>query len=374
MVVQGAALLLALAAVAGIGFQIAAALAVNRFVVRPRPLPHVRPTFSVLKPLCGAEPHLDDNLASVTAQGYPGLQLVCGVADHADPARAVAEACGATVVVDPRRHGRNLKVGNLLNMLPQASGDILAIADSDVRVRPGWADDIAAGLEQPGVGLVTCLYVGRPAGGLWSAVGALGINHGFLPSALVARALGRTDGCFGATMALKRDVLDRIGGLQPLADLLADDWALGAAVRRLGLGIGLAPRPVDIVVDEPDLATLLAHEIRWGRTVAAVDRAGYVASVITQPVALAALSWAAGASWPFAAVLTLAALAKLAVVRAEERALELPRAGFGVLLLREALTFVVYVAAISGRSVTWRGKRFRVRPDGTLEPLEGAAQ
>jgi ceramide glucosyltransferase len=374
MVAQAAALLLALAAVAGTAFQIGAATLVRRFVARPRPLPHQRPPISVLKPLCGAEPHLDDNLAAVNDQGYPGLQLVCGVADADDPARTVAEARGATVVVDPRRHGRNLKVGNLLNMLPQAVGEVLAIADSDVRARAGWADDIAACLEQPGVGLVTCLYVGRPVGGLWSEVGALGINHGFLPSALVARALGRKDGCFGATMALKREVLNRAGGLAPLADLLADDWALGAAVRKLGLGIALAPRPVDIVVDEPDLATLMAHEVRWGRTVAAIDRPSYVASVITQPVVLAAAALAAGGTWPFALVLAAAALARLAVVRAEERALGLPRTRISVLLLREALTFVVYVAAVSGRSVTWRGKRFRVRPDGTLEPLEGAAR
>ena len=43
-------------------------------------------------------------------------------------------------------------------------------------------------------------------------LGALQINQYFLPGALLARAMGRQD-CLGATMALRRETLERIGGL-----------------------------------------------------------------------------------------------------------------------------------------------------------------
>jgi ceramide glucosyltransferase len=374
-----AAFCLALASLAGVIYQGVAVRRLRLFLAAPPAVATRRPAVSILKPLCGSEPHLTENLLSFCRQSYPTMQIVCGVADATDPAlAAVAQATASlapwqkAVVVDPRVHGCNRKIGNLLNMLPQATGEILIIADSDVRVPEDYLDDVVAPLTDPTVGLVTCLYVGRPTDGLWSRIGAMGINHGFLPSALVASALGRQDGCFGATMALSRETLDAVGGLVPLQDVLADDWALGAAVRRSGQRIALAARPVDIIVCEPDLGSLLAHEIRWGRTIAAVDRTSYMASVITQPVALAALAALVGAAaWPFVGVLVAAIAVRHWVIRAEERLLALPRADLPTLALRELLSFVVFLVACCGRSVLWRGRRFTIRRDGTLESKEG---
>lgn len=377
---QGLSLALIALAVAGCLFQVASALLVHRFQRAPKPSAALRPPISVMKPLCGAEPGMAENLGSCLRQDYPAFQMVFGVADPADPALAVVaglprDVAGVEIeaVADSTRHGLNLKVGNLLNMWPKVRHDLIAVADSDIRVGPHYLDDLVAPFADPKVGVVTCLYVGRPVPGLWSALGALGINHGFLPGAVLARAIGRKDGCFGATMAVRRDVLEAGGGLAALSQVLADDWVLGKMARDQGLEIALAARPVDITVHEPDLKTLLDHEIRWGRTIAAVDRASYMASVITQPVALALLAVLAGWGWlPSLAALVLAALCRLWAVRVEERALGLPRSGLGLLGLREILSFVVYVVACGGRTVVWRGRRFAVRADGTLDQVEGS--
>ncbi|WP_096700490.1 bacteriohopanetetrol glucosamine biosynthesis glycosyltransferase HpnI [Magnetospirillum sp. 15-1] len=377
---QGVSLVLVALAVAGCLFQVASALLVHRFQRAPKPAATARPPISVMKPLCGAEPGMAENLESCLRQDYPEFQMVFGVADAADPALTVVDGLprdlpGVTIdtVADGTRHGLNLKVGNLLNMWPKVRHDLIAIADSDIRVGPRYLDDLAAPFADPKVGVVTCLYVGRPVPGLWSRLGALGINHGFLPGAVLARAIGRKDGCFGATMAVRREVLEKGGGLQSLSQVLADDWVLGRIARDQGLEIALSARPVDITVHEPDLKTLLDHEIRWGRTIAAVDRASYMASVITQPVALAVLAVLAGGGWlPSLAALALAALCRLWAVRVEERALGLPRGGLGLLAVREILSFVVYVVACSGRTVVWRGRQFAVRADGTLDQVEGS--
>jgi ceramide glucosyltransferase len=367
------------ASFAGMAYQLTAAVQLRRFLSGPRPRPKGRPAISVLKPLCGDEPGLYDNLHSFAVQDYPSVQLVFGVSEAQDRALGVVRqvsdetrSADLAVVVDPAQHGCNLKVGNLLNMLPQARHDVLVMADSDVRVVPGYLDDVVAGLERPGVGLVTCLYVGRPDHGPWDKLGAMGINHGFLPSALVARALGRRDGCFGATIAIRRADLLAVGGLEPLRDILADDWALGDAVRRAGWSIGLAARPVDLMVREPDFKSLLAHEIRWGRTIAAVDRPSYVASLITQPVVLALLAAIVGGP-PYLLLVLLASLIRLQVVRAEERMLAVPKSSLALVAAREVLTFVVWVAGCCGRSVLWRGKRFRIRRGGRLEMVEGVS-
>jgi ceramide glucosyltransferase len=363
---------LAMAATGGTAYLGAAACAVRRFAALPAPPSGPRPPVTVLKPLCGDEPGLLDNLRSFAQQDYPTFQLVFGVRDAADPALAAVETLRAeypeadiAVVVDATRAGINLKVANLLNMMPFARHDLIVIADSDARARPGYLQTVAATLARPGVGLVTCLYVGRPQGGLWSRLLAMGMNHAFVPSALVARALGRADGCFGATMALERGTLGAIGGLGILADKLADDYALGEAVREQGLAIAVSPLPVDVTAHEPGLGSLFRHELRWQRTVATVAPFAHAASIVTQPVALASAATLCDPSVGLP-VLAASALVRLWEVRAEERTLGLEPAPPWLIALRDLLSLAEYLAAACGRSVTWRGRHFRVDRDGTL--------
>lgn len=367
------ALLLAAATLAGMAFQLAGARLLRRFKDSPPVPPTDRPPVVLLKPLCGAEPHLAEDLATFWRPDWPGLRMVCGVAQADDPAAEVvrrlqADLPGADIrlVVGGPARAANAKVANLMNMLEQAGPltdeSILVIADSDMRAPPCYLEAVVCALAAPGVGLATCLYVGRAGKGLWSRLGAMGINHGFLPSALVARALGRGDGCFGATMAFTRATLERAGGLAVCADALADDYRLGQAVRTQGLTIAVAPLAVTTRVNEADFASLAAHELRWARTVASVAPLSFAASAVAQP-ALAWLAAAAGA-W---AVLPLALACRWAVVRAHERSLSLPPAPLWLILARDLLSLAVFIAAFCGRSVQWRGRRYRIRRDGSLE-------
>jgi len=369
--------LLALAGGVGLVYQVASALAVKQFMARPAPPPKKRPPVTVLKPLCGADPGLEAHLTALLRQGYPELQVVCGVSDPADPAVAVVHRvmeqfpqADIELVVDPTQHGSNLKIGNLINMMRAVRHGLLVIADSDVAPHDFYLDQAVEPFADPQIGLVTFLYVGRPLLDTASRLGAIGINHGFLPSALVARWLGRADGCFGATIALPAALLRKMGGFEAVADKLADDWELGAMARREGLKIAIAARPVALTVAERDLQTLFDHEVRWGRTIAAVDRASYIASIITQPVALTLLAALIG-GWRLLPMLALAVAVRAWVVRTQERALRLPNGSLADLLLRDLLSFVVFVTACCGKTVLWRGKRFSVGSDGKLTLLEG---
>ncbi len=127
-------------------------------------------------------------------------------------------------------------------------------------------------------------------GGIWSELGALHINFTFLPGALVDEALGVGRGCFGATIALRRQTLERIGGFARFRDELADDHRLGEAVRAEGLDVVLSRYVVEARVTEPSLAALWRHELRWARTVRGVAPLGYAGSVVTHPLAVAALA------------------------------------------------------------------------------------
>jgi len=208
--------------------------------------------------------------------------------DSASPiARRLIEARlhrDIALVVDPRVAGSNLKVANLENMLPKARHGVLVLADSDVRVEPHYLAAVTAPLHDPRTGLMTCLYKAAPTGGFWSLLGAMHINFSFLPNALLGEAIGTGGGCFGATIALRREVLERIGGFTRLRNELADDHRMGAAVRALGLSVVLSPYIVENRVTEPDFTSLWRHELRWARTSRAMAPAGFAGLVVTHTV------------------------------------------------------------------------------------------
>lgn len=331
---------------------------------------------TVLKPLRGSDPGLDRNLASFAAQDYSApIQILCGVQDPADPALGTMEqlrqgGLPLEVIVDPRRHGSNRKIDNLINMLPAARHPVLAVADSDMRVPRGYLREIVAPLADPRVGLVTCLYRGVPAGGLWSSLAAAGVNHFFLPSVLVGRLLGVAPGCFGSTMAIRRETLDRVGGFDAFADRLADDHALGHAVRALGLEVVISSIVIDHVMDEASLGTLWGHELRWARTIRLLSPWGHAGTAVTHAIpwafACAMLCPTAAASW---GLLVLALLARLGLADAVERAFAMPPSGWPLVLVRELLSFAVFVMSFGGRGVVWRGRRYRVGRDGVMVEL-----
>jgi ceramide glucosyltransferase len=362
------------ASAAGCLYLVAAGFATRRFAGRTRAKQPESPAVSILKPLCGEDPGLFDNLASFCCQSYPAWQIVFGVQAPHDPAIAVVRglmakfpAADLVLVIDASQPRGNLKVANLQNMLPAARHDLIIIADSDMRVGPDYLAAVAASFAQPEIGLVTCLYRALPAAGAWSRLAAMHINHGFLPQALVAAALGPQAGCFGATLALRRGTLTEIGGLAAIADALADDYALGAAVRRIGRTVELSPYIVDNIIAEPSLGALFRHELRWARTIRAVAPAGFLGSVVTQPMVLALAALAVGTQpLAAAAMLAVAASCRGVMVRMVDRALTLPATPLWLVPARDLLSFAVFIASFFIRTVAWRDRTFRIGPKGRL--------
>jgi ceramide glucosyltransferase len=369
-----AALLLLAGSAAGAVYLVAAAIAVRRFAARPPTRGGTLPPVSVLKPLCGEDWGLLENLDSFCRQDYPRWQIVFGVQDPRDPAIAIVAqlrerfpAADLSLVGEGGGRAGNLKIANLQNMLPAARHDLLVIADSDMRVQPSYLAEVTAPLSDPAIGLVTCLYRGIPAGGFWSRLACLHVNHGFLPQAVFAAALGTDTGCFGATLALRRETLEAVGGLAAIADALADDHALGLAVRRLGRRVLLSSCIVDNVIAEPGLAALFRHELRWARTILMVAPLGFVGSVITHPLALSGLAVLTGA-WPIAApaLLVLSFAVRALTIRQIDAALRLPPTPLWLIPARDLLSFAVFVASFFARRVAWRDRTFRLGPKGRL--------
>jgi ceramide glucosyltransferase len=364
-----------LMAALGCGCLVAAAVLVGRFAQERGPAPpSPAPGVTVLKPLCGAEPWLLDNLASFCRQDYPGpVTIVCGVLDRDDGAIGVVEdlrgafpAAAIALVVEPRLHGSNRKVSNLVNMAAHIDQPIVVLSDSDVRVERDYLSRVVAALTAEGVGGVTCLYYGVAGAGHWSQLAALGVDGHFLPSVIAGLALGRAQPCFGSTIALRRLTLEAIGGFAAFADRLADDYAIGQALRTRGERVAIPRFALAHHCDHAHWRDLWAQELRWARTIRGIDPAGYAGSMVMHPFAWSLLSLSAGGGTAALALAFCAIGCRAALLWRIEQAFGLPRHPYWLIPMRDLFSAGVYLASYLGRDVVWRGRRYRIGPGGKM--------
>ncbi|HXX82476.1 MAG TPA: bacteriohopanetetrol glucosamine biosynthesis glycosyltransferase HpnI [Casimicrobiaceae bacterium] len=364
-------------AAAGCVYVLGAALAVRRFAGDSGVPATAFSGVSILKPLSGATPGLYEDLASFCDQDYPGpLQILFGVQDPDDAAvalveRLIAERPGRDLELVARAsaHGPNPKIANLSGLERRIRHEVVIIADADIAVPRDYLQRTVAALHLPEVGAVTVLYRGVTRGGLWAQLATMGIDYHFLPSVMVGIALGLARPCFGSTIALRRETLAAIGGVGAVADRIADDYAIGAAVRGAGMKVAIPSMVLEHTCSERTAMELLRHELRWARTVRAVNPVGYAGLIVAHPLPFAILAAALAASALGMAMIAMAVGARLVLQLQVDHTLGLRSGRAWLGPARDLLAFGVYVASFFVNVVDWRGRRYRVRSDGTLIAL-----
>lgn len=374
------ALLIALAGV-GVLYQAFALLMLGRFFARPAAAP-VRPeSLTLIKPLHGAEPRLEENLATFLAQDHGApVQMLCGVNTPDDPACAAVRALAAqnpgadiTLHPGPRMAGANGKMGNCAAMAPLARHDILILSDSDMVVPPDYLARVTAALAQPGVGAVSCLYVGRGDAGAWSRIGAAMISAQTMPNMVVGMALGMAQPCMGSTIALRRKTLDAMGGFSAFADILADDHAMGAAIHAMGLRIAIPPMVLIHAGAESSLRALWRQHLRWAATIRDLAGAGHYGSVVTHALPLSLLAMAAAPG--IGGGLVLAALAlRLVIAASVNRLAPAARVGLWAIPAADLFAFAIFCASLFTRKIDWRGASLTMTGKGRIAARKYAAR
>lgn len=342
------------------------------------------PPVSLLKPLRGVVPETRANLESCLRIDYPGLQVVFGVADADDPAVALVRrlreeypGVDVDVVVSDRRIGTNAKVSNLHNMLRVARHDVIVFADADIRHEADALRRVVPPLELPGTGLVTCAYRAAPSGSLPRRIEALFVNTDFAPMVAVARLVERRSYAFGATIAIRREVLREIGGFEAIADHLADDYQLGQRVVARGLSSVLSPVVVETVLDLDRFGEVFEHQLRWARTYRVCRPLSYFATIATHSTLWATLfllatGFSARGLGVFAAAVGIrcaigAVIAERFLgVRGILRDLWLVPA-------KDLFLSVVWMLAFAGDTVRWGDARFSVDREGRMRPANDSA-
>jgi len=337
------------------------------------------PPVSILKPLKGADPELYQALRSHCLQDYPDYEILFGIADPGDPA---AEIVAKLVHEFPDRKirlltsaqslGANGKVSNLIQLVSAANNEFLLVNDSDIRVPPDYLRTTMALLQQPGTGLVTCLYRGVAAATIPSRLEALGISTDFAAGVLAAWQIERgLHFALGSTLAFRRRELEAIGGFQTLADYLADDYELGRRIAELNLKVELSDLVVETHLPAYDWGAFFSHQLRWARTIRVSRPGGYAGLLFTfaLPWAIAVLGFARAAPWACylagAALLVRYAMAVVVGKLVVRDSSGLP--WLWLLPVRDFIAAGIWLGGFFGRKIVWRGQSFYLK-QGRMVP------
>jgi len=328
---------------------------------------------SILKPVCGVDDDLEANLESFAHLRGVDYEVIVSIADPGDAARPIAERVarrhGWKVVVggDPSRERGNRKIARLIAAMPHARGEIIFISDSNVRVEP---DDVArtvAAFDDAHTGCVSNLFTGAGAQSLGASIESLHLLSFVAPGAVTAAAAG-VPCVVGKSMAIRRDVLTAIGGFEAFAGVLAEDQAIGLAVRDAGCDVVLSPVAVRNVTMRRTLRRALDRQVRWNKIRYSFSKTMYGAELLVFPLPYAIAAAPAFPLLPLAVVaLRLAQVALLA--RATDAKLTLSE--LALVPLFDLLHFGAQFAPYLDDRVTWRGHPMRLGPNTVL--LDAAA-
>jgi ceramide glucosyltransferase len=371
-------ILLAMLAGAGVISALSIFAALRYLAVRPRPT-STFPPISILKPLAGLDRGLESNLRTFFEQDYPAFEILFAVREASDAAAAIAEKLRAEYPHVPSRillagepPYSNAKVHSLDRMLAAAANDLVVMSDSDTRVTPSLLRTIAAEFQDERIGVATCPYRAVPGPSFWSRLEAIGMNTDFLAGILVACMLEGMHFAVGPTIAARRAVLESIGGFNRLKDYLAEDFVMGKFAAEAGHGVMLSSYVIEHHIGSTDFRHNAAHRLRWTRSTRRSRPLGYAGQIFTMPLPIALAAFIFGC---FANAELLWSAAGIAVVIRAVAAYVISsrvlgaRISFTMLPVEDLAGFCFWIAGFFGNTIEWRGRRYRVFPDGRFEQL-----
>lgn len=329
---------------------------------------------SILKPLSGLDEGLADNLRSYFRQDYSNFELLFAVRQPEDRATRVVRQLmaeypdvPAQLFVTGEPPYPHAKVFSLHCMLQQARHDLLAMCDSDVRVGPDFCLRLADEFREDALGLVTCPYRAVAGRSIWSQLEAVGMNTDFAAGLFTAVLMEGTKFAVGPTIVARRSVLLAVGGIERVKDYLAEDYMLGRLASELGVGVALSPYVVEHRIGSESMAVNFAHRLRWNRSTRRSRPAGYVGEFFTHPLPLClCVVWLLPSGvriWAWVITLVLRGTLAWIVCRRILGA----RVRWALLPLQDLLGFGFWFAGFFGNSINWRGQRYLLKKDGTIE-------
>ncbi|MGH9513824.1 MAG: glycosyltransferase [Terriglobales bacterium] len=342
------------------------------------------PPVTVFKPVHGMELKLEENLESFFQQDYPAFEIIIGARDRENPALRVAEKVAqryphvlSRIVISGPPTWPNAKVFSLSKMIPWSSNEFFVISDSDVKVGPDFLRNIIPTLLDPAIGLVTCLYRGKPAGDFWSLLEALGMSVEMPSGVVVADMVEGIRFALGPAVALRREALGKIGGIATTADYYSDDYVLGQKMWLAGYKVIFSHYFIEHVLTPRPFRRTFGDQLRWMKSTRYSRPLGHVGTGLTYALPFGILGMiAAGAlGHPILGAILLAAALVNRIVQSIAVGWALMRDRPSLYLswlypLRDLQGWLIWVLSFMGRKFVWRGEAYSFTKNGRIIPQE----
>lgn len=209
-----------------------------------------RPRTVLIVPCKGLDSSFRENITSFFNLDYENYLLWFAVADESDPAyrelcdlktqlETDSQALDVQVFVAGYGQSCSQKIHNLLYCYERIDDDveILAFADSDICVRSNWLSHIVYPLRQSKNGVASGYRWYVPKENNLASLALSAMN------AKIAQLLGNTpfNQAWGGSMAIRVDVFRRLGIDKIWPKVLSDDLSLSSAVKKADLKVAFVP-------------------------------------------------------------------------------------------------------------------------------------
>jgi ceramide glucosyltransferase len=339
------------------------------WITRSRRPADYSPPVTIFKPLKGLDEELEENLRSFFRLDYPTFQLLFCVADADDPAIEVVKRLqsefpdqDAQLVVGCPAFGLNPKVESLAAMDHHRKHDVILISDSNVRVRASYLRETACYLAEPGVGLVSNLFVGVGEAHPSAIMENLQLN-GFIAGGVAMASVCRITCVVGKSMLMPVRVLAALGGFAAVRNVLGEDQVFGIRVRRAGYSIRLSHHVIENVNCRRSFRWFLNRHSRWAK----IRRQLALPTFLFEPVANLAcvgLVWAfsgeSGIAWGGLLLLAGLGMARDAIQTRWMRGTFPKLRHLLFSPVKDVFLLPIWFDAIVNRRVLWRGHRFSI--------------
>lgn len=379
-------------AIGGVGLVVVQRLALSAHLSGLAPSSHrlsgavstkARRGISILKPLCGIDDGLADNLEMFASLSYAPYELLLGVPSESDPAYSLAQHIAAKhpkttkVVVQQGAPGLNPKVNQLISLERAARFGIVLISDSNTRPPIGYLDEMSQMFEDPKVGCAS-----NPIPGMGHKTWGARFDNMHMAAVASSYIAGHTllgrGYVVGKSQALRRDVLKALGGFEAYKDVLAEDYLLGRDVQRAGFKVAYGRLSVFNYSVKKSLPSFAERASRWS-TMQATAEGTILPSLglaLLNPIPLAGLSMALAPSWSAAKVLAGVVAAKVACDMTAAAALGVRPLGWKEAVsipAKDVVAFGAWARGLVNREVNWRGKKLQVGAETRLTDTAATA-
>ncbi|KAJ3269546.1 hypothetical protein HDV01_001308 [Terramyces sp. JEL0728] len=280
--------------------------------------------------------NLYKNLKSSFLQDYGNYEIVFSVESESDPCYDLVLQMRkefpskSRIVVGIENVGLNPKVNNLVKGYESSDADIIWILDSNVSIEPHATSRVVEILQDPTVGLVHHL--------VWTCQQS---QVTWMEYFCLLRMPGFASCIIGKSNIFRKCDLDSVGGLRAFGKYMSEDNIIGIKIMEKGFSHVISPDYCYQSIGPMTMIEFLQRRARWIR----VRKYTVTMATLYEPFTMDML-----------------------IVKRMYGKIE-PTLVFGW-FLRELLALPIYLWAIAGSGVEWRGHQFYLNSDGTADLIK----